>query len=134
MTVFWKAFAWTAIPIVTLSIMSTVGAAYGVSGVKFWAGFYFVWYVAVAVWLAASLAMVVFYATGKRESASGVLVGVGVGVLAVGTTGLVNLPRSWPRFNRAVFFECSNPVQWLCIRRRAGLRLPAALNHMGRHG
>ena len=85
-----QAFAWTAIPIVTLNIMSTVGAEYGVSGVKFWAGFYFVWYVAVAVWLAASLAMVVLYATGKRESASGVLAGVGVGVLAVGTTGLVN--------------------------------------------
>ncbi len=85
-----QAFVWTAIPIVTLSIVSTAGAEYGVSGVKFWVGFYFVWYVAVAVWLAASVAMVVLYATGKRESASGVLAGVGVGVLAVGTTGLVN--------------------------------------------
>ncbi len=74
-----QAFAWTAIPIVTLSIVSTVGAEYGVSGVKLWAGFYFVWYVAVAVWLVATVAMVVLYVTGKRESASGVLAGVGVG-------------------------------------------------------
>ena len=85
-----KAFVWTAIPIVTLSIVSTAGAAVGVSGSAFWIGFYFVWYVAAVVWLAATITMVVLYAEGKRESASGVLGGVGVGVLAVGTTGLVN--------------------------------------------
>ena len=85
-----KAFVWTAIPIVTLSIVSTAGAEYGVSGVKFWVGFYLVWYVAAGVWLVATTAMVVLYARGKRESASGVLGGVGVGALAMGTTGLVN--------------------------------------------
>ncbi len=90
MTDFRKAFAWTVIPIVILSIVSTAGAGYGVSGVKFWIGFYFVWYVAAVVWLAATIAMVALYAEGKRESASGVLAGVGVGVLTVGTTGLVN--------------------------------------------
>ena len=91
MTVFWKVFAWTAIPIVTLSIVSTAGAEYGVSGVKFWLGFYLVWYVAAGVWLVATIAMVVLYASGKKESASGVLSGVGVGVVALGTTGLVNV-------------------------------------------
>ena len=85
-----KAFTWTAIPIVTLSIVSTAGAEYGVSGAKFWLGFYLVWLVAAGVWLVANIAIVVLYARGKRESASGVLAGVGVGVLAVGTTGLVN--------------------------------------------
>ena len=32
MTVFWKAFAWTAIPIVALSIVSTAAAAGEISG------------------------------------------------------------------------------------------------------
>ncbi len=85
-----KAFAWTAIPIVALSIVSTAGAVYGVSGVKFWVGFYLVWYVAGGVWIVATLTMVVLYTRGKRESASRVLAGVGVGVLALSTTGLVN--------------------------------------------
>ena len=85
-----KAFAWTAIPIVAVSIVSTAGAGFGVSGSKFWLGFYAVWYVASGVWLVATIAMVVLYVRGKRESASGVLAGIGVGVLAVGTTGLVN--------------------------------------------
>ena len=84
-----KAFAWTAIPIVALSIVSTGGAAY-VSGDKFWLGFYLVWFAAAGVWLVATIAMVVLYARGTRESASVVLAGIGVGVLALGTTGLVN--------------------------------------------
>ena len=85
-----KAFAWTAIPIVALSIVSTAGAAAGVSGSAFWFGFYLVWLGSVGVWLVATTATGVLYARGKRESASGVLAGVGVGVLALGTTGLVN--------------------------------------------
>ena len=85
-----KAFARTAIPIVVLSIVSTAGAEYGVSGAKFWLGFYLLWSVAAEVWLVATIAMVVLYARGKRESASGVLAGVGIGVLALGTTGLVD--------------------------------------------
>ena len=85
-----KAFAWTAIPIVALSIVSTAGAAYGVSDVQFWLGFYLVWFGAAGVWLVATIVMAVLYARGKGESASGVLAGVGVGVLALGTAGLVN--------------------------------------------
>ena len=47
-----EAFAWTAIPIVILSIVSTAGAAVGeVSGSAFWRGFYLVWYGAAGVWL-----------------------------------------------------------------------------------
>ena len=87
---FLKAFAWTAIPIVFLSIVSTAGAVYAVSGDKFWIGFYLVWFVSAGVWLVATIAMAILNARGQRESASLVLAGVGVGVLAVGTTGLVN--------------------------------------------
>ena len=93
MTVFWKAFAWTAIPIVALSIVSTA-AAVGDFGSAFWLGFYLV-YGAAGVWLVATIAMtiaiVVLYARGTGERASGILAGIGVGVLALGTTGPVNL-------------------------------------------
>ena len=85
-----KPFAWTAIPIVTLSIVSTAGAAYGVSGVKFWLGFYFFWPVAAGGLLVTTIAIAVLYVRGRREIASRVLAGVGVGALAVGTTGLAN--------------------------------------------
>ena len=85
-----KAFAWTAIPIVALSVVSTAGAEYGVSGVKFWLGFYFVWFGAAGVWLVATIAMVVLYARGTREGPSGILAGIGIGFLALGTTGLAN--------------------------------------------
>ena len=91
MTNFRKAFASTAIPIVTLSIVSTAGAGYGVSGDKFWVGFYLAWYVAAGWWLATAIATVALYAKGKKESASRGLAGVGVGVIAVGTTGVVNV-------------------------------------------
>ena len=84
-----KAFAWTAIPIVTLSIVSTAGAAYG-PRFDFSLGFYSLWGVAVGVGVVATITIIVLRARGKRERASGVLAGVGVGVLAVGTTGLVN--------------------------------------------
>ena len=56
MTDFRKALAWTAIPIVTLSIVSTAGAGYGVSGDNFWVGFYLAWYVAAGLWVAAAIA------------------------------------------------------------------------------
>ena len=82
MTVFRKAFAWTAIPIVALSIVSTAGAAHD--------AFYLVWFVAAGVGVVATIAMVVFYARGTIESVSGFLTGIGVGVLALGTTGLIN--------------------------------------------
>ena len=76
MTVFWKAFAWTAIPIVALSIVSTAAAVGEVSGSALWLGFYLV-YGAAGVWLVATIAMVVLYARGRRESASGILTKTG---------------------------------------------------------
>ena len=88
MTIFWKAFTWTAIPIVALSILSTAASAGEVSGSALRLGFYLV-YGAAGVWLVTTMAMVVLYTRGKRESAPRVLAGVSVGVLALGTTGLV---------------------------------------------
>ena len=89
MTVFWKAFASTAIPIVALSIVGTAATVEEVSGSALWLGFYLV-YGAAGVWVVATIAIVVLYARGTRESASGILAGIGVGFLALGTTGLVN--------------------------------------------
>ena len=89
-TVFWKSFAWISAPIVTLSIVSTAGALYGVTGVKFWVGFYWVWYVAASLWLVATITMVALYAKSKRENAKGVLAGIVVGAVTVGITGGVN--------------------------------------------
>ena len=40
MTVFWKAFAWTAIPIVTLSVVNTAAAAGEISGAALQLGSY----------------------------------------------------------------------------------------------
>ncbi len=82
MTDFRKAFAWTAIPIVALSIVSTAGAAYE--------DFYLLWFASAGVGLAAILATLIFYAKDTKERASGVLAGIGVGVLAIGITGGIN--------------------------------------------
>ncbi len=77
-----KALAWTAIPIVVLCVVSTAGAAYE--------AIYWVWYMAAGAWLLATAVTVVLYARGVRESALGVLYGIGVGILPLITTGLIN--------------------------------------------
>ena len=77
-----KALVWTAIPIVVLCVVSTTGAAYE--------AFYWVWYMAAGAWLLAIAVTVVLYARGARESATGVLYGIGIGILPLFTTGLIN--------------------------------------------
>ncbi len=69
--------------------MSTAAAVGEVSGSALWLGFYLV-YGAAGVWLVATMAMVVLYARGTREGPSGILAGIGIGLLALGTTGLAN--------------------------------------------
>ena len=83
---FHKAFAWTAIPIVALSVFSTAGA-----GIE---GFYFGWFAAAAIWVIALLVAItvaVARAPGERRSASGILAGIGVGAIALATTCFANL-------------------------------------------
>jgi len=83
MTAFQKAFVWTAIPLVALSLVSTAGA---------WQeGLYFVWALALLAWLITLGAVIAFAIAGKRETSSGVLAGFGVGFLALFVSCFVNL-------------------------------------------
>lgn len=86
MTDFQKAFAWTAIPICALSIISTAGAL-GRGGFYI----YFFWYGAAAAAALAILAAIGFVRADKRGTASGILAGMGVGVLALAVTCFANL-------------------------------------------
>jgi hypothetical protein len=80
---FWLAFAWTAFPIVLVSVVSTAGAADD--------GLYFLWFVGVVLGLIAPLAAIGFAFAHKGRVASGILAGFGVGVLALALTCFANL-------------------------------------------
>ena len=78
---FRKGFAWTAIPIVALSLISV-------------SGLYLFWFLAAALWVGAPLVAIfvaVARAPGERTSASGVLAGFGVAAIALATTCFANL-------------------------------------------
>ena len=78
---FRKAFAWTAFPIITLSVISV-------------SGLYPLWFLAAAIWVGAPLVAIfaaVARAPGERTSASGILAGFGVGAIALATTCFANL-------------------------------------------
>ena len=96
-TAFKRAFAWTAIPIVALSIASTVGVAGGEAlhgtGNVLLLG-YFLWFAAAVVWLLTPLAAISFAIARRRKVASGILAGFGVGVLALSLTCFANLASS----------------------------------------
>jgi hypothetical protein len=72
LTVFWRAYAWTAIPIIILSIVSTAAAVGEISGFALWLGFYLV-YGAAGLWLVATVVKIVLSARGAGGRASGVL-------------------------------------------------------------
>jgi hypothetical protein len=78
-----KAFARTAIPIVALSVISTVGAAAE--------GFYFVWFVAAAFWLIAILAAGGFAFRGRRSTANAIIAGLIVGIFVLAGTCVANV-------------------------------------------
>jgi hypothetical protein len=80
---FKKAFAWTAVPIVALSVLSTVG-----SGVE---GLYAFWYVAAGLWLLSVLVGIGFAIGRGGQTTSGIWAGVGLGVVALGLTCFANL-------------------------------------------
>ena len=88
MTRFRKAFLWTAIPIVALSILSTAGRAYENA--------YFIWYGAGVVWM--GVIIVALAGDGEpnpsrreQQVKSGIVAGVGVGALALAVTCFTNL-------------------------------------------
>ena len=76
------AFAWTAVPIVALSVLSMAGVRDQV--------FYDVWYVAGAVWLFALVSTTVVALRRHEELASGMLAGFGIGTLALIVAWFVN--------------------------------------------
>ena len=80
---FRKAFAWTVIPIVALSVVSTAGAAE--------VNIYSLWFAGVGLGLLAPLVAIGFAIARKRRAASGILAGFGVGILALALTCFANL-------------------------------------------
>lgn len=80
---FGKYFAFTAIPIVVLSLISTGGAAVD--------GLYSLWYIAAVIGAFALLGAVISFAVGERKKASGLLAGVAIGILSLATTCFANM-------------------------------------------
>ena len=80
---FRNAFAWTAIPIIAVSVVSTAGAAAD--------GFYFLWFAGVGLGLLAPLVAIGFSIAHKGRAASGILAGFAVGILALALTCFANL-------------------------------------------
>jgi tetratricopeptide (TPR) repeat protein len=76
------AFAWTAIPIVALGVISTAGAASE--------GFFFLWFAGAGLVLLAPLVAIGFAIGRKSRVAAGILAGFGVGILALALTFLAN--------------------------------------------
>lgn len=97
MSTFRKAFWWTAGPVVALSVLSMAGAGGG--GFEGEGGLlgplYFLWYAAAGVGLLALLLAAGFGAAGEKAAVSGILAGIGVGVVALGLTCFVNLGTFW---------------------------------------
>ena len=91
MTVFSIAFAWTAIPIVALSTLSALLAATTDPQLNNNPIPYVVWFVAAALWLFAIIMVVLYKIGNRREIARGVLAGIAIGILALGTTCGVNI-------------------------------------------
>ena len=77
------AFAWTAIPIVALGIISTAGASAD--------GFYSLWFYGAGLGVLALLVAIGFAIARKGRAASGILAGIGVGILALALTCFANL-------------------------------------------
>ena len=72
MSDFRKALIITAIPIVVLSLISLAVQS--------------VWIAAAALWVVAIVAAIVLIFTGRREIASGIFTGIGIGIVALGAT------------------------------------------------
>ena len=83
MSDFQKALMITAIPIVVLSVASTVGASI-VGGYEGALGFLFLWLIPASLLLIAIVAAIIYTSTGRRNRAAGIWAGVGIGILSLG--------------------------------------------------
>ncbi len=82
-TPFQKAFLWTAVPQVVLSLLSTGGV---------WLeGLYLVWFLALLIWGLTLLGGIIYLATGERQTAAGIFAGFAVGFVALSVTCFANL-------------------------------------------
>lgn len=77
------AFIWTAVVLSILSAMSMAGVAVG--------AFYWFWFICVIVWIVGLLVGLGMLLFGRRRLAGGILAGLGIGVLVLAATGLVNM-------------------------------------------
>jgi tetrahydromethanopterin S-methyltransferase subunit C len=89
MTTFRKALVGTATPIVILSFISMAGTLRGHYFDDF-TPVYFAWLGALGLWLLAILATIVFAVSGRRQIASGILAGIGIGTVSLGVTCFAN--------------------------------------------
>ena len=83
MSDFGKAFIITAISIAVLSVISMAGPAVD--------ALYIFWFAAAVLWVIAIGAAILFAVRGRREITLGILVGIGIGIVALGGSCLANL-------------------------------------------
>ena len=93
MSDFRKALLWTAIPIVVLSLLSTILSFYDRSGspdknVERTLG---LWFLAVYYLVGAAIGAIIFGIISKRTIASGIWAGIGIGIISLGVTCFANL-------------------------------------------
>ena len=82
---FWKALIATAVPIVVLSIIGTVGIWTTINSESV-PNFAIAWFVGLVLWIGALITAIVFAVTGRRQLSAGIFAGVGIGFLVLGTT------------------------------------------------
>lgn len=90
MSDFKKALIFTAIPIVVVSIIGTVGmSAYKTEGPE--TVLFNVWLAAGGLALVGFIAAVVLAVRGQKKIAAGIFAGVGIGIVAIGVTCFANI-------------------------------------------
>ncbi len=85
---FRKALAATAIPVVALGVIGSAGLALGASWLM--GGVLTISSVGL---FAAFVVAIVFAIRGKRQTAAGILAGIGIGIVALGATCFANMSR-----------------------------------------
>jgi hypothetical protein len=93
MSDFWKGLLITAIPIVVLSVTSSAGVLVGVEGSL--SGFLgILWAVAALMLVIAIVVAIVFTVKGRRQIASGIWAGIGIGIASLGMSCFANM-QNW---------------------------------------